>query len=382
MYRGIFMAKNKIRKFEIVLRDLDQAQKIMLKIKGFYDDGKVTKYAFALHDKDVYIRGDEIPEGKKLGDRKRAHWHMGFVWYHGVTFRTIANYFNVPENFIERIKSKFFGDYFAYLTHANRPEKHQYSDEIVITSEPDWKIQRDARIATSQAKAQAGFFDYWLQKAAEGKLTRADVGGKLPNISYVKHKTQYDNAFQLAMENKAREINLHGINKDIIFISGKSGTGKTTYAKYLASKKGYSFFVSSSKNDPMDGYFGEDCLILDDARGLQFDFADFLKLIDPHTASGYTSRYHNKLITAKLIIIATVQSLDQFIDSMDESKSEETKQVRRRVAMQLKLTKELATPYVYNEEKDVFEKKPARENIALELIAKQKKEFDWKDFIL
>ena len=35
----------------------------------------------------------------------------------------------------------------------------------------------------------------------------------------------------------------------------------------LAEKKGYSFYLSSSDNDILDGYKGEDCLILDDLRG-------------------------------------------------------------------------------------------------------------------
>ena len=48
--------------------------------------------------------------------------------------------------------------------------------------------------------------------------------------------------------------------------SGDAGTGKTTYAKDLAVKKGYSIFVSSGSNDVLDGYGGEDCIILDDLR--------------------------------------------------------------------------------------------------------------------
>ncbi|MBC9706413.1 MAG: hypothetical protein H9W81_15875 [Enterococcus sp.] len=376
------MRKNKIRKFEIVLRDLDTAKIVMSQIKGFYQIGKVTRYAFALHDKDIYIRGDEIPTGKKIGDPKTAHWHMGFVWYNAITFGTVSNLFAVPENFIEKIKSKFFGDYFAYLTHANRPEKHQYPDSIVITSEPDWKTQRDARLAANSAKSQVEFFPYWLQQATEGKLKRSDVGGKIPKISYVQHKAQYDNAFQLALESQAEQINLKGISKEIIFISGGSGAGKTTYAKSLAVKKGYSFYISSSSNDVLDGYAGEDCLILDDARGSQFTFADFLKLVDPHSASSFDSRYHNKLIVARLIIVTTVQNLDQFIATLQNSEGEELKQVRRRVAMQLHLTKDTATPYVYDEIADKYVEKPARPNRALEFAEQHQEEFNWSSYLL
>lgn len=374
----------KFRMFEIVLRDKIEVQHVIKQVKSLYSSGKIKEYAYACHDKDVYIREDAeaIPAGKKIGDPKTTHWHIGFVWNSPATFRNIARIFGVSEQFIERIKSPRFAQYLAYLTHANRPEKHQYPDSIVATSILNWAVQRDAVMSARKAKEQAEYFPYWLQQATEGKLKRSDVGGKIPRISYVQHKAQYDNAFQLALESQAEQINLKGISKEIIFISGGSGAGKTTYAKSLAVKKGYSFYISSSSNDVLDGYAGEDCLILDDARGSQFTFADFLKLVDPHSASSFDSRYHNKLIVARLIIVTTVQNLDQFIATLQNSEGEELKQVRRRVAMQLHLRKDTATPYVYDEIADKYVEKPARPNRALEFAEQHQEEFNWSSYLL
>ena len=54
----------------------------------------------------------------------------------------------------------------------------------------------------------------------------------------------------------------------IYMYGGVGGLGKTTYAKYLAEKQGKSVFICSSENDPFDGYMGQTCVIMDDARGL------------------------------------------------------------------------------------------------------------------
>jgi SpoVK/Ycf46/Vps4 family AAA+-type ATPase len=48
---------------------------------------------------------------------------------------------------------------------------------------------------------------------------------------------------------------------DCIYINGDAGTGETTYAKDLAIKNGYSV-VSFGSNEVLDGYGGEDCIIL------------------------------------------------------------------------------------------------------------------------
>ena len=51
-----------------------------------------------------------------------------------------------------------------------------------------------------------------------------------------------------------------------IFITGASGTGKSTYAKQIASENKLSVYISSGSNDVLDDYQGQDCIILDDLR--------------------------------------------------------------------------------------------------------------------
>ncbi|MGM8317295.1 AAA family ATPase, partial [Clostridium perfringens] len=79
------------------------------------------------------------------------------------------------------------------------------------------------------------------------------------------------------------------------FVTGKSGTGKTTYAKQLAKEKGYSVYISSGSNDVLDSYQGQDCIILDDLRPSCMGLSDLLKMLDNNTSSTVKSRYKNKV---------------------------------------------------------------------------------------
>ena len=92
-----------------------------------------------------------------------------------------------------------------------------------------------------------------------------------------------------------------------IFITGASGTGKSTYAKQIASENNLSVYISSGSNDVLDDYQGQDCIILDDLRPSCMGLSDLLKMLDNNTASTVKSRYKNKVLECKMIIITTTR---------------------------------------------------------------------------
>lgn len=361
------MKKEKVTKkkmFEIVTTDLNKGKEIIEKIKLDWEMGYIVDYAYIKHNKDVYNRLDVI-EGKQIGDKKSDHFHIGFKTKNANSFGNIANRYGVKENFVESIKSGRFNDYLLYLTHRNAPEKYQYSDDEVNTSILDWKTIRDMKEAKNKAMQDIEMFDYLLEKACNGEITREDIGGKLSKSFYVKKALAFDKAFRMAQEKKAQEININGINKKIVFVSGGSGTGKTTYCKKLAVKKGYSFYVSGSSNDLLDDYKGEDCIILDDVRGEHFELSNLLKLIDNNSASEYVSRYHNKLVTAKLILITSIQTLDEFMENIVSKNKEDMKQVRRRITSIVKINRTEFKQYNYDKENDCYEFAKTWKNVML-----------------
>lgn len=350
------MEKKKLEKrkmFEIVSTDLVKAVEIIGKIKADWENGYIVDYAYILHNKDIYNRLDVI-EGKKIGDKKADHYHIGFKTKNANSFKTIANRYSVKENFIESIKSGRFNDYLLYLTHRNAPTKYQYNDDEVNTSIEDWKIIRDAKEMKNKAFQELEMYEMYLDRAVEGVYTYSDVGTKIPKTLYVKKKNAFDSAFAFAREEKANVINKEGIDKEIIFITGGSGTGKTTYGKKYAEKHNMSYYVSGSSNDVLDSYKGQECIILDDIRGSDFELSNFIKLIDNNTVSDYQSRYQNKLIIANTIIITTTQSLSTFMKKINTSGYEDLKQIRRRIGHKIKITKDEIEVFEYNKDNDCY----------------------------
>lgn len=146
------------------------------------------------------------------------------------------------------------------------------------------------------------------------------------------------------MTNKDRDIN-------VMIFQGDTGTYKTTYAKQLAKNQNKSLCVSSSSNDPMQDYKGEDILLLDDIRDDTFKFNDLLKILDNHTNSSVSSRYSNKAFIGDTIIITTAQPLsDWYFDNVKEDKE----QLYRRIPIMMQFTKDFITCFKFDELKHKY----------------------------
>jgi len=92
----------------------------------------------------------------------------------------------------------------------------------------------------------------------------------------------------------------------VFYFWGPSGVGKTTTAKDMAERRGWSYCISSSSNDPLQDYKGQDVLILDDFRPSDWNFSDFLKLTDNHTSSTVKARYSNRqMVYCKAIYVTS-----------------------------------------------------------------------------
>ena len=141
---------------------------------------------------------------------------------------------------------------------------------------------------------------------------------------------------------------------EAIFITGKSGCGKTTYAKLYADKLGYSYYISSGSNDVLDGYGGQDCLILDDLRPSCMGLSDLLKMLDNHTSSTVKSRYYNKVLECKLIIITSVLTLEEFFKNVFTEQKEPIKQLQRRCKTKIRMEDDYMYLSFYDDEKEKY----------------------------
>lgn len=125
-----------------------------------------------------------------------------------------------------------------------------------------------------------------------------------------------------AEEFRAKKISER--NLEVMYITGASGSGKTTAAKYYANQLGYDVFVSGGGDDILDGYDKEECIILDDFRASSMRFMEVLKFLDNNTNSSVRSRYNNKDISnCKLLIITSIVAPKQLYLKLQEPGGDE-----------------------------------------------------------
>ena len=132
---------------------------------------------------------------------------------------------------------------------------------------------------------------------------------------------------------------------DVMFIYGKTGTGKTYYAKKFAKAKGYDVCVSSSMNDSFQDYLGQKCMILDDLRDTAFEFADLLKILDNNTNSSVKSRFSNKVFNGELIIITSSVPLSFWYRELQYNKNDSLMQLYRRITCYVEITPNFVQVY-------------------------------------
>lgn len=129
--------------------------------------------------------------------------------------------------------------------------------------------------------------------------------------------------------------------KQVVYVYGNAGVGKTTFAKKLAYRENMEIFISGSSNDPFEGYDGQEVIVLDDLRPSVFEWADLLKILDPHTFTLAKSRFHNKDLTnVKVIVITSPLSPAEFIEKVTKKGSEDVNQFYRRLAVAAHISKD------------------------------------------
>lgn len=297
-------------------------------VESGLDHNAIKDYAYILHDKDKYDDGTLKP----------AHWHIMLRFKNPVPTESLCKWFHVKPNQIERIKGSF-GDAVAYLTHRNRPDKYQYLDEE-IKSNYDFAVEVEKALSKKKDKQRK---EEIIELIRSGVVREYNYTEYITALEYDKYKRTIDNAFAYRRD-ALMSLDRH---MTVIYIYGEAGTGKTTYAKKLASDKGISCYISSGSNDPLDGYKGQDCLVLDDARPVDFLISDFLKILDNNTQSTVKSRYKNKLLECQYLIVTTSHDIPVFFDLLLGSDGESVKQMERRCTLKIHMTVNTLTTFVY-----------------------------------
>ncbi len=314
-----------VRRIELVTRLFDNEGKEIIsleKVKEILEEHKkaIKFYTIILHDKDVKSTGENSEE------LVAPHFHIGIKFNDNMPQRieTIANWFSLPKNYFEKIKGKWI-NYLLYLIHANAPNKYQYPPENVIANF-DYKTE----IVKAQQRVN---IDNILNSIIDGTIRNIT---EIDGVLYVNYANQIKEAFKYRNQLLAKTLDR---DVEVIMITGGSGTGKSTLAKKIADEKGLDVYFSGGSKDPLQNYQNEQVVVFDDFRPSTMNFSDFLKAIDPYNNTSINSRYYNKTLDCKLIIITSILPIEDFYHNLQESYSEPILQLKRRIKTYIQMTK-------------------------------------------
>lgn len=287
----------------------------------------LKSWAIITHDKDMLSNGQLKP----------AHFHCVLTFSNAKTIKSIANTIGVEMQYIEKIRTTTKSAR-LYLIHRNNPEKYQYSPDEVKAS-----FEYVSYVDDCPAKQRR---ESIAERIESGEIKQYSLCKYVGIDEYSRNYRYYQKCFEYR-QNKLKGLDR---NMECIFVTGGSGTGKTSYAKMIASQKGYACYISSGGKNPLDNYQGEECIILDDTRSSTWSLTDFLKLTDNHTDSLIGCRYYNKSIAeCKLLIVTSVKSLDEFYEYATKEENEPKIQLLRRFSMVVEMTIENMTIKYYND---------------------------------
>lgn len=353
------MGSKRTRMFEIVERDMDKAKAIITQVKQDYQSGYVTKYGYALHNQDRYTQDeinqliDDVQNDKKKlaeyqklkeGDLKKAHYHIGFQLKNPADYGSVGNHYRCQANMVTSIKSHFFKDYLTYLAHRNRPEKYQYSLDIIKTSESNYrKLIEDTEISYF-AKNIKDKADSLYEKIRNGKyslkyiaqLTLSNAKSEEDKwlcVLYQKHKLQVEQSYQIYLNQKIRD--LQKVERQVFFVQGAGGMGKTTFVLNWCEKNGINIndIYESGENDPMGHYENEPVVVLDDVRPDTFKFTQLLNMTDPFYVHEIDARFHDRKIIADKIFITSSETIEEWIEHFRRyNRKEKMNQLIRRIS--------------------------------------------------
>lgn len=300
----------------------------MLKVdlqETFMKYSTIKKWAYIIHDKDdtrphyhIYLNF-----GKSSADTKMiAKWfNLGYVDKDGNE--------QTGEQFISKIKGRG-ADVLLYLTHENESQKYKH---IYDRKEVHANFDFESEIATAKI---IGDFEHYSYAQMVAYVDTLPIDEK--TAVFTKLRKLWELHCQCLSLKFDRKI-------DVIFICGKSESGKTYYAKKLCDQLGYDYCITSSSNDPLQDYMGQNALIFDDLRFATFDFVDLLKLLDNDTSTSMKSRYNNKIFNGKLIIITSSIPLKYWYPDVRSSGIEDITQLYRRIGCYVEMTYEYYNVY-------------------------------------
>lgn len=270
-----------------------------------------SMWAWIVHDKDVFSEEDE----NRAGEPKAAHLHIAIYLPNAKTPTAVAKMLGEdrPQNVQKFTGKNARQNCFSYLVHRTETSKAD-GKHVYPYSEIHSNFNYEAFVEGAKNSIEASKYERSevMQMIMKGELRFIDFVMSEPWTSfYLENKTFVSAAIDTLYKRRMNEANREKVL--VLYIYGPAGSGKTTYAKHYALKNYRDYCVSSSGNDAVQDYLGQDVMIFDDARPSDFSPSDWLKLLDPYNnQASINSRYYNKYLAVKCIILTSVVKFENF----------------------------------------------------------------------
>ena len=328
-------------------------------LQEILNERPIEMWAYCIHDKDTY----------EDGTLKEKHIHIMMKFKSDQTPDNICKWFDDKPQYIQKNKHQYYAyeNMCSYLVHETPTEdgKYHYSDDEVTANFDFHEYMEVIRHNVKERKNKVKYrkehpLKDVLIKISNNEIPRMKIDNYIQTMDRIKYNKDIEQAYKIRDERLAKMIDRE---MKVLYFYGASGTGKTTFAKLMGKSMGYDIFVTGSSNDPLQGYIGQECIILDDIRGSDWKINDLLKLLDNNTVSLAKSRYSNKLMNdCKLMILTSVQDVHELYATLQQTDNEPISQLERRCSVKCKFTIDTIEQFEYSEDEKGYIFKASQPN--------------------
>ncbi len=319
-------------------------------------------WACIKHDKDIYNEQDELDNPEhRAGTHKKDHYHVYLNFgKQNIDSEMVAKWFSINEHSVKIIETTKEAC-LLYFVHGNEEsiKKGKYIyDWSEVRHSSNWNPQ-----VVAEQEQYIGHFERFSYEEQIEKINQIQ-----DTATKVRLKKLLDDSFNLDndVQNLQRDRFLQ-----VIFITGDSGSGKTTFAKQFLEKMNYfdvvpkeywkykpfdsnnplrrvDYGISSAKDTDVFGmYKGQTAYILDDLRDTTFKFDVLLKILDNHTNSPVPARFKDKVLKCNILVITSFKPLSTWYKKDDDVDGESLIQLYRRIGTYIEVDDKEIT--IYNE---------------------------------
>lgn len=300
------------------VQQLDYLKVKTEKFQEILEKSGAEKWAYILHDKD---------------DGIKPHFHIIMHYKNASRPSTVANLFKDKEERVEKWDPRW-DNACGYLIHITtnsvKDGKYPYNvNEVVANFDYKEKInQIQKRVRGSKNVSKI------IEKYGNHEITRHELELKIGDAELAKNYVWISRIDHLNEEKEHAEFlkEFDGKKQENIWLWGKAGVGKSWFADYLIKDK--DAIKLGSSRDYFQNYHGENFVVLDDLRPNDFTYSDLLRITDPyqHDKSA-PSRYHDKRLNLKMLIITTPYSPDEFYEycKVNNYEIDTVEQLKRRI---------------------------------------------------